>query len=110
MTSSNPKRKIFCQLLISATSKNEADRIIDRLLKKRLIAGSLITKGPSRYFWKGEIEEKDYFNVSAFSLMKNKESIIFEVEKIHSDKAPIIVFIKIDGNDKFLRWIKKEVK
>lgn len=107
---SNPKRKTFCQVLISATSKNEANRIIDKLLKKRLIAGGLITKGPSRYFWKGTIEEKEYFNVSAFSLMKNKGNIISEVEKIHSDKAPIIAFIKIDGNDKFLRWIEKEVK
>ena len=110
MKGSNLKRKTFCQVLISATTKNEADRIIDKLLGKRLIAGGLITKGPSRYFWEGKVEEKEYFNISAFSLMKNKKSIISEVEKIHLDKAPIIAFIKIDGNDRFLKWIEKEVK
>jgi len=106
----NHKRKTFCQVLISATTKNEVDRIIDKLLGKKLIAGALITSGPSRYFWKGKIEEKSYFNISAFSLMENKKSIISEVEKIHSDKAPIIAFIKIDGNDKFLKWIENEIR
>jgi uncharacterized protein involved in tolerance to divalent cations len=106
----NLKRKTFCQVLISATTKNEADRIINKLLGEKLIAGALITNGPSRYFWKGKIEEKNYFNISAFSLMKNKKSIISEVEKIHTDKAPIIAFIKIDGNDKFLKWVEKEIR
>ena len=102
--------KEFCQILISATSKNEADKIMDNLLEKKLIAGGLIIKGPSRYFWNGKIEEKEYFNISAFSLMKNKSKIVSVVENIHSDKTPIIAFIKIDGNEKFLEWIKKEVK
>jgi uncharacterized protein involved in tolerance to divalent cations len=100
----------FCQVLISATSKEEADKILDNLLKGRLVAGGLITKGPSRYFWKGKIEEKDYFNISAFSLIKNKKKIIVEVEKTHSDETPIIAFTEIDGNEKFLRWIENEVK
>jgi uncharacterized protein involved in tolerance to divalent cations len=100
----------FCQVLISATSKKEADNILDNLLKRKLVAGGLIIKGPSRYFWKGKIEEKYYFNISAFSLLKNKEHIISEVEKIHSDETPIIVFTEIDGNEKFLMWIEKEIK
>ena len=58
----------------------------------------------------GKIEEKYYFNISAFSLLKNKEHIISEVEKIHSDETPIIVFTEIDGNEKFLMWIEKEIK
>jgi uncharacterized protein involved in tolerance to divalent cations len=103
-------KKEFCQILISANSKSEADRVMDKLLEKRLVAGGLIIKGPSRYFWNNKIEEKEYFNVSAFSLMKNKSKIISEVEKIHSDETPIIAFIEIDGNQKFLDWIEKEVK
>ncbi len=65
----------YCQLWISATSKEEADKISDSLIKKRLIAGSLIIKGDSRYWWEGKIVEKEYYNISAFSLIKNKQSI-----------------------------------
>ncbi len=104
------KEQSFRQILISATSKKETDKISDTLVKKRLVAGSLIIKGPSRYWWKDKIIEKEYYNIQAFTLMKNKLKIISEVKKIHKDKCPIIVFIKIDGNDEFLKWIKESVK
>lgn len=100
----------FCQVLISATNKKEANKISDTLVKGKLVAGSLITQGPSRYWWQGKIVEKEYYNIQAFSLMKNKAKIISEVKKIHSDKCPIIAFLKMDGNDEFLKWIKKSVK
>lgn len=100
----------FCHALISATSKKEANAISDTLVKKRLIAGSLIVKGDSRYWWKGKVVEKQYFNISAFSLMKNKSKIIEEIKKIHSDECPIIAFFDIDGNEEFLRWIKESVQ
>lgn len=100
----------FCQVIISATSKEEANNISDSLVMKKLIAGSLIIKGPSRYWWDGKIVEKEYFNVQAFSLMKNKDKIIDDVKKIHSDKCPIIPFLNIDGNKEFLNWIKEFVR
>ena len=39
-------------------------------------------------------------------MANNKEKIITEVKKIHSDKCPIIAFMKIDGNKEFLKWVK----
>jgi periplasmic divalent cation tolerance protein len=100
----------FCQVLISATSKDEANKISDNLVKKKLIAGSLIIKGPSRYWWQNKIVEKEYYNVQAFSLIKNKERIISDVKKIHSDKCPIIAFFEMDGNKEFLDWVKNSVQ
>jgi uncharacterized protein involved in tolerance to divalent cations len=102
--------KEFCQALISATNRKEANEISDSLVTKKLIAGSLITKGDSRYWWEGKIVEKEYYNISAFSLIKNKDKIIREVRKIHSDKCPIISFTQIDGNSDFLEWIKEIVE
>ncbi|MCK5084160.1 MAG: divalent-cation tolerance protein CutA [Candidatus Pacebacteria bacterium] len=100
----------FCQVVISATSKKEADSISDSLVTKKLIAGSLTIKGPSRYWWNNKIVEKEYYNIQAFSLMKKKNQIINDVKKIHSDKCPIIAFTIIDGNKEFLDWIKKFVQ
>lgn len=102
--------KEFRRILISATAKKEADKISDTLIKKRLLAGSLIIKGPSRYWWDGKIVEKEYYNVQGFTLLKNKQKIISEVKKIHSDRCPIIAFMEIDGNKEFLNWIKDSVK
>ena len=101
--------KEFCQVIMSATTKEEADKISDILVKKKLIAGSLIIKGDSRYWWENKIVEKEYYNIQAFSLIKNKEQIVQEVKKIHGDKCPIISFSSIDGNSEFLEWIKDSV-
>jgi uncharacterized protein involved in tolerance to divalent cations len=99
----------FCQVLISATSRDEANNISDILVKKKFVAGSLITKGDSRYWWNGKITEKEYYNISAFSVISNKDKIISEVKNIHKDKCPIISFSIIDGNKEFLDWIKESV-
>ena len=100
----------YCQVIISATSKQEADKISDNLTKKKLIAGSLIIKGPARYWWKDEIIEKEYYNIQAFSLIRNKDKIIEEVKKLHSDDCPIVAFLEMDGNKEFLDWIKDSVE
>jgi len=100
----------FCQVLINCPSRKESDKILDTLLKKRLIAGGLVTHGPSKYHWKGKIEEKEYFTISAFTLLENKQKIISEARKLHTDETPVIVFLEIDGNEDFLKWIEDETE
>lgn len=80
--------KEFCQVLINAKNIREVNKISNILVKKRLIAGSLILKGPSRYWWKDKIVEKEYYNLQAFSLIKNKSKIISEVKKFIVIKVP----------------------
>lgn len=100
----------FCQVLVNCPAKRESKKILDMLLEKRLVAGGLITHGPSRYHWKGKIEEKEYYTISAFTLFKNKQKIISEVRKLHSDETPVIAFLDIDGNEDFLKWVENEVR
>lgn len=102
--------KNFCRVIVSATNRKEANRISDVLVSRKLVAGTLITKGPSRYWWKNKIVEKEYYNVQGFSMLKNKSKIIDEVKKIHKDNCPIIAFTRIDGNKEFLGWIKDSLK
>lgn len=100
----------YCQVTISATSKNEADRISDLLVRKKLLPGTLIVHGPSRYWWKGKIVEKVYYNVQGFTLRKHKTEIIRTVIKVHTDQCPIMAFVPIDGNKEFLAWIRESVQ
>ena len=102
--------KGFCQVLISSRNKKETNKILNILLNKKLIAGSLVIKGLSRYWWKGRIIDGEYINILGFSLIKNKIKIISEVKRVHSDKCPIIAFFKMDGNAEFLKWIKESIQ
>lgn len=96
--------------VISATSKEEAEQICDKLLKENLVAGTLITDGDSRYHWEGEIVNETYYNINCYTLKSNKQAIIDTVREIHSDDTPIIEYTEIDGNDDFLEWIEENVK
>ena len=100
---------MYCRVRISATSEEEANKISKTLVEKKLVAGTMIYKGNSHYWWKGEIVEKLYWNIGAFSLTKNKDKIIEEVRKLHSDECPIIALNEIDGNEDFLTWIKESL-
>jgi periplasmic divalent cation tolerance protein len=100
---------MYIKAIISATSKNEADRISDKLTQKGLVAGTMITKGDSRYHWESDTVEEKYFNISCYTLESKKESIIEHVEDLHSDNVPIIEFTDIDGNQDFLDWIEENI-
>lgn len=101
---------MYIKAVISATSKQEADRISDMLVKRELIAGTMIFSGPSRYHWEGEIVEKEYYRVQGHTVLENKEKIIELVEDIHSDEVPIIEFTEVDGNQGFLDWVEENVR
>lgn len=100
----------FYQALISATSEAEAEKILERLVKNRLVAGGLITRGKSLYWWNKKPVQRVYWNLSAFTTSEKTKQIISAVKKIHADKVPIIAFFKIEtGNQDFLRWIEENV-
>lgn len=100
----------YCRVRISATSEHEANVISKTLVEKKLVAGTMLYSGNCHYWWRGEIVEKVYWNIGAFSLWSKKEDIIEEVKKLHSDKCPIIAFNGIDGNEEFLWWIQESLR
>lgn len=103
-------KKKFCQILISATTEKEANAIAEKLLTHRYVAGTFITKGDSKFWWKRKLRDQEYYNISCFSTEVNKLPIIKTVKEIHSDEIPIISFNEIDGNREFLEWIEKSVR
>lgn len=94
---------------ISATSDKEAEEISDRLIEEELVAGTFITSGQSRFHWKGEIQDEEYFNIQAYTVSDKKEELIEKVREMHSDEAPIIELIEIEGNQEFLDWVEESL-
>ena len=99
----------YLQFLISAESKKQADEILDSLLNKRLVAGGLILKGPAKFWWKGKIVARVYYNISTFTIDRHKETIISAVKKVSIEEVPIITFTQFEGSKELLKWIEKSV-
>ena len=99
----------YYQVYISAETKEQADTLLDSLLKKKLVAGGLLLNGPARFWWQGNISRKKYYNISAFTINTHKQDIIAEVKRESTEEVPMIWFVKIDGNKEFVTWIRKSV-
>jgi periplasmic divalent cation tolerance protein len=83
-----------------------ARKIINSLLREKLIACGNIFKIDSHYRWKGKIERANEY--AAF--LKTRASLYKEVEagikKLHPYEVPEIVVLKIErGLPKYLKWV-----
>lgn len=88
-----------------------ANKIIEILLEKRLVAGSQIFKVHSKYWWNNKLEECDEYKLE----FRTKESLFDEIEneikKIHDYEVAEISYYEINNaSQDFLEWIDKETK
>jgi len=95
----------YLQVYISAENKNQADIILNSLLEKKLVAGGLLLNAPARFWWKGEITDMNYYNISVFTKEKNKQQIIDDVKQTSIEEVPMVWFVEFKGNQELIKWI-----
>lgn len=100
-------------IMITTTfdNKEEANKIIELLLEKRLVSCCQLSNITSSYHWKGKIEHSDEFLLQ----MKSKKVLFKEIEKVilenHSYETPqLIAYDIIDGYKGYMQWIEEETK
>ena len=90
--------------------KKIANKIIDILIEKKLVAGSQMTKVNSKYWWNNELEECDEYKLE----FRTKETIFNEIEneikQIHDYEVAEISYYEIKNASKeFFDWIDKNI-
>lgn len=100
-------------IMITATFDNEeeANKMINLLLEKRLVSCCQLSNITSSYHWKGNIEHSKEYLLQ----MKSKKSLYKKIEKEildnHSYETPQIICYDItDGYKGYLDWIGEETK
>ena len=100
----------FIVVLVTATSKMEAQKISKVILNKRLAACVNIIPGLTSFFsWKGKIQKA----TELLLLIKTKKSLFKRLEKevkaIHSYSVPELIALPIlEGSKDYLDWLKLE--
>ncbi len=97
---------------MTAGNREEADRIADLLVEKRLAACVQILPGiRSVYFWKNEIQRESELLLLAKSTKERFQDLEREVRAIHSYETPEIVALEItDGSRPYLNWLSDNVE
>jgi len=100
----------FIVIFVTASSEEEAEKIAQSLVEKRLVACVNIIKDVQSVFrWKGKIlDEKELLLIikTRKKLYKNVEE---EVKNLHAYEVPEIIALPIiSGSKDYLYWIDSE--
>jgi len=102
----------FVAILVTCSSRKEATRIVDALLRKRLVAcGNVIAGVESKFWWKGKIDKAREVIVILKTVRANFGKAAKEVKRLHSYEVPEIIAIPIiAGSEEYLEWVKGNMK
>jgi len=99
-------------VLTTAESQNQARRIADALIERRLAACVNIVSGvQSIYRWKGKAEEADEWLMWIKTTAAAFERVCDTIKELHSYELPECMCLAIeDGSPEYLKWIEESVK
>jgi len=94
-------------VLMTAASAEEAHRIADLLVQRRLAACvQILPEMQSIYLWKGDVQREREVLLIAKSTRANFSALEREVRAVHSYETPEIVALPIvAGSEGYLTWL-----
>lgn len=96
----------YYEVKISAENQEQADRILNSLLEKKLVTGGQLISAPARFLWKGKILDIDYVTITSYTIDKHKDAVIDDVRKTSVEEIPMMTFTLPDDMNQELRdWI-----
>ena len=98
-------------IMVTCASKEEARKISERLLVKRLVAcANVLPKIESRFWWKGKLDSAAELLVTVKTVRSNFKKIEAQIKNLHSYEVPEIIAVPIvSGSRDYLDWISKTV-
>jgi len=99
------------QVFITASSREEGEKIVEALVKNRLAAcGQLVGPIQSTYWWQGRIES----SAEWLCLVKSQEDkfseIVGLVKKLHSYQVPEIIAMPLVAvSESYEQWMREEL-
>lgn len=103
---------MYIVVFVTASNRDEAEKIANSLVEKKLIAcANIVPDVKSIFWWEEKIDRSD----EVLLIIKSQESLFDEilktVKEIHSYDVPeVIAFPIIKGNEDYLKWIKESTK
>ncbi len=97
----------FIAIYITHASKENAQKLCNKLLEQHLIACANIFPIQSHYHWQGNIERDDEWVSIVKTQKKHWKTLRDLVLKIHPYTTPCIMKIKVKANKDYEDWIKE---
>ncbi len=99
-------------VLITAASRDEADRIAHRLIEDRLAACvNIVPQVRSLFVWEQKLSQEDEVLLVVKSRRARFQQLADTVKQLHSYRVPEIIALPIlVGSSDYLRWVFDSTK
>ncbi|MFA5119073.1 MAG: divalent-cation tolerance protein CutA [Candidatus Omnitrophota bacterium] len=103
---------MYCVALVTASNKEEAQKIASGLVESRLVACvNIVDSVRSVFRWQGKIDRA----AEALLVIKTRKALIKKlikkVKSLHSYEVPEIIALPIiDGSKEYLEWINESTR
>jgi periplasmic divalent cation tolerance protein len=102
---------MFSMLYTTTGSEEEAEKISNELLERRLAACANIFPIRSMYWWKGEIERSREFAIIFKTRTELLTDAMAAIKEQHSYEVPCLMCYEyVQGDKDYLSWIEEETK
>ena len=98
----------FIIIYITHKDIQDAKRVVNPLLEKRLIACANLIPIESLYRWKGKIEHENEVVSIVKTRKDNWDKVRREVKRMHPYDVPCIMKIEVEANHDYEQWINDE--
>jgi periplasmic divalent cation tolerance protein len=99
-------------IFTTAASRDEAARIADELVARRLAACVQIL-GPiaSTYRWQGKIEHSEEWQSQIKTDQRHYAAVEQTIRELHSYETPEVIAVPITaGSEDYLTWLQREIE
>lgn len=102
---------MFSMLYTTTGSEDEAEKISNKLLERRLVACANIFPIRSMYWWKGEIEKEQEFAIIFKTRTELLDEAMAAIKELHSYEVPCLMCYEyVQGDRDYLNWISEETR
>ena len=101
----------YTLIIVTASSREEAEKIATTLLERKLIACANIL-GPvsSRFWWQGKIDSAKEYMIFMKTKRELFDQVADNVKQLHSYEVPEIIALPIvEGAKPYLEWINSSL-
>jgi len=97
-------------LFLTCANEKEADKIVDTLLKKKLIVCAKKIPVSSSFLWEKKIKSSEEILLILDSVAENFEKINSEIKKLHSYKTFVLTSLPVSQTTKDVQnWVRREL-
>jgi periplasmic divalent cation tolerance protein len=101
----------YCLVYITTKDEEEARRIGEALVSKRLVACANLHPIRSIFRWQGKVSHEAEVALLVKTRAELVDEVISRVKELHSYEVPCVVALPVDkGNPDFLEWISQSTK